>query len=409
MTSTVSESAPTRPGSHTLTELFEKIADGAQQREQVRILPHDQVRWLRDAGIGRLRLPTGDGGSGASLPELFGIVIDLAAADSNVAHILRAHFGFVEEQLHNPDPVARRRWLDLVSEGIIFGNAVSEQNSLPVGRKVGAPHLDTVLAPDGGGGFRLNGVKFYSTGTLFSDWVNVQAVDPDGASFRVTVPVGRAGVTVEDEWDGFGQRLTGTGPTRFDDVHVQAVEAQRIEAGDAETRPTYFGGFYQLYLQALTAGVLAAVQSDAVALTRRRARNFSHANHPTPAEDPQVLQVVGEIASDAFAARAIVLTAAQALQDASDSETHGVFDADAAHRAQIAAAQAKVAVDRFSYATAARLLDVGGASATQVGYGHDRHWRNIRTISTHNPTFLKATAVGSLLVNGTPPPQNGFF
>jgi alkylation response protein AidB-like acyl-CoA dehydrogenase len=85
------------------------------------------------------------------------------------------------------------------------------------------------------------------------------------------------------------------------------------------------------------------------------------------------------------------------------------IDPGAAHRAQIAAAQAKVAVDRFSYATAARLLDVGGASATQVGYGHDRHWRNIRTISTHNPTFLKATAIGSLLINGTPPPQNGFF
>ena len=80
-----------------------------------------------------------------------------------------------------------------------------------------------------------------------------------------------------------------------------------------------------------------------------------------------------------------------------------------ARAAQVAAAQAKVAIDRFSCATAARLLDVGGASATQVRYGHDRHWRNIRTISTHNPTFLKATAVGAFLVNGTPPPQNGFF
>jgi alkylation response protein AidB-like acyl-CoA dehydrogenase len=409
MTGTVRASPAALPGSQTLTELFDDIAGGAQQREQDRTLPHEQVRSLRDAGIGRLRLRAEDGGAGATLPELFGVVIDLAAADSNVAHILRAHFGFVEEQLHNPDRAAGRRWLDLVSEGKIFGNAVSEQNTLPVGRKAGTAHLDTVLTPDGTGGFHLDGVKFYSTGTLFSDWVNVQAVDPDGASFRVIVPVDRAGVTLEDDWDGFGQRLTGTGTTRFEGVHVHADEAQRVEGRDTDTRPTYYGGFYQLYLQALTAGVLAAIQSDAVALTRRRERNFSHASQPAPAEDPQVLQVVGEIASDAFAARAIVLTAAQTLQDASDSETDGVFDPDVAHRAQIAAAQAKVAVDRFSYATAARLLDVGGASATQVRYGHDRHWRNIRTISTHNPTFLKATAVGSLLVNGKPPPQNGFF
>jgi alkylation response protein AidB-like acyl-CoA dehydrogenase len=408
MTSTVQET-PASPGSPTLTALFEKIAQGAQQRERERILPHEQIRWLRDAGIGRLRIPKADGGSGVTLPELFGVVIDLAAADSNVAHILRAHFGFVEEQLHNPDPVAGRRWLDLASEGKIFGNAVSEQNNLPVGRKAGTTHLDTVLSADDTGGFRLNGVKFYSTGTLFSDWVNVQAVDAAGASYRVTVPVDRAGITVEDDWDGFGQRLTGTGTTRFDEVEVRAEEAQRVESRDTETRPTYYGGFYQLYLQALTAGVLAAIESDAVALTRRRERNFSHASDPVPADDPQVLQVVGEIASDAFAARAIVLTAAQALQDSSDSETGGRFDPDAALRAQITAAKAKVAVDRFSYATAARLLDVGGASATQVGYGHDRHWRNIRTVSTHNPTFLKATAIGSQLVNGTPPPQNGFF
>ena len=140
--------------------------------------------------------------------------------------------------------------------------------------------------------------------------------------------------------------------------------------------------------------MLKAISVDAVALTRRRERNFSHASQPVPAEDPQVLQVVGEIASDAFAAKAIVLSAARALQDASDSETGGVFDAEVARAAQVAAAQAKVAIDRFSCATAARLLDVGGASATQVRYGHDRHWRNIRTISTHNPTFLKATAVG---------------
>lgn len=409
MTSTVRPSAPLSPASPEFTALLDAIAENARHRERNRVLPHDEIRRLRDAGIGRLRLPVEQGGGGATLPELFSAVIDLAAADSNVAHILRAHFGFVEEQLHNPSRSTSEHWLGLVADGAIFGNAVSEQNSLPVGRKAGATHLDTVLSPDGAGAFRLDGAKFYSTGTLFSDWVNVQAVDLDGASYRVTVPVDREGVSVVDDWDGFGQRLTGTGTTRFHDVVVHAREAQRIDARDVEHRPTYYGGFYQLYLQALTAGVLAAVQADAVALAKRRTRNFSHASSVIPAEDPQVLQVVGEIASDAFAARAIVLTAASALQDASDSEVDGVFDPEVAQRAQITAAQAKVAVDRFSYATAARLLDVGGASATQVGYGHDRHWRNIRTVSTHNPTFLKATAIGSQLVNGTPPPQNGFF
>ena len=235
LTGTVQPVELLTPGSSTLTEVLARVADGAQQREQERILPHDQIRWLREAGIGRLRLPAEDGGAGATLVDLFGVVIDLAAADSNVAHILRAHLGFVEEQLHNPDPGAGRRWLTLVAEGNLFGNAVGEQNTLPVGRQPGTTHLDTVLSPDGTGGFRLNGVKFYSTGTLFADWVNVQAVDPDGASFRVTVPVDRQGVMVEDDWDGFGQRLTGTGTTRFDDVWVHGDEVQRVEASATPT------------------------------------------------------------------------------------------------------------------------------------------------------------------------------
>jgi alkylation response protein AidB-like acyl-CoA dehydrogenase len=155
--------------------------------------------------------------------------------------------------------------------------------------------------------------------------------------------------------------------------------------------------------------VLAAVRNDAVALVRRRRRGFGHAVADRPADDPQVLQVVGEIAADAFAARAIVLGAAERIQDAVDSALGGVPDPALAHRAQIAAADAKVAIDRFSPATASRLFDAGGASATQQVWNLDRHWRNARTISTHNPAFLKATAVGDWHVNGTPPPANGFF
>jgi alkylation response protein AidB-like acyl-CoA dehydrogenase len=118
---------------------------------------------------------------------------------------------------------------------------------------------------------------------------------------------------------------------------------------------------------------------------------------------------VGEIAADAFAAEAIVLVAAERIQDAVDSVVDGVPTQEAAEAAQLAAAEAKVAVDRFSYATAAKLFDVGGASATQAIYNLDRHWRNARTISTHNPTFLKASAIGDHIVSGASFPANAYF
>ena len=104
-----------------------------------------------------------------------------------------------------------------------------------------------------------------------------------------------------------------------------------------------------------------------------------------------------------------MLRATEAIQVAVNSVRDGLPDAAAAEASELAAAQAKVAVDRFSYATAARLFDVGGASATQSAYNLDRHWRNVRTISTHNPTFLKASAIGAHVVNGLPFPANAYF
>ena len=123
-----SATKPVGPGSSQLRALLARIAEGANDRERNRIAPYDQIQWIREAGLGRLRIPIGEGGAGANLRDLFHVVIELAAADSNVAHILRAHYWFVEQQLQNPDAKSRRRWLELINQGKIFGNAASEQS-----------------------------------------------------------------------------------------------------------------------------------------------------------------------------------------------------------------------------------------------------------------------------------------
>jgi alkylation response protein AidB-like acyl-CoA dehydrogenase len=223
------------------------------------------------------------------------------------------------------------------------------------------------------------------------------------------IPIDREGVTVEDDWDGFGQRLTATGTTRLENVHVAEEEYYDIGLPDGPLPPSYYGAFLQLYLQAVSTGILRSVRNDAIDLARRRRRNFSHANDSqSPTADPQVLQVVGEIAADAFAAEAITVAAAEKIQVAYESVVDGVPTAESAEAAQLAAAQAKIAIDRFSYATAAKLFDVGGASATQRVHNLDRHWRNVRTASTHNPTYLKAAKVGDNLVNGAAFPANAY-
>jgi alkylation response protein AidB-like acyl-CoA dehydrogenase len=403
--STTTSTPVIRPGSAELTELLARISAGAEERERELTAPFEPISWIKEAGLGRLRIPVEEGGGGASLRELFATLIALAEADSNVAHILRTHYWFVEQQLVSADPDARARGIALLNSGALVGNGFSEQSTRPVGL-----YFDTAFTPDPSGGYRLNGTKYYSTGTLYSDYTQIWAAAPDGRIAGAVIPIDRQGVTIEDDWDGFGQRLTGTGTTRLSDVHVAEDEYFDLGEPDGEQPPTYNGAFLQLYLQAVTAGVLRSVRNDAVALAKRRARNFSHAAVPqSPSDDRQVLQVVGEIAASAFAAEAIVLIAAERLQDAYDSVVDGAPTAEAAEAAQLAAAEAKVAVDGFSYATAAKLFDVGGASATQSIYNLDRHWRNVRTISTHNPTFLKASAIGDNIANGASFPANAYF
>jgi alkylation response protein AidB-like acyl-CoA dehydrogenase len=396
-----------RPNSPELRALLAEIASGASEREAKRIAPFEQVRKLADAGAGRLRIPVEEGGAGASLRELFEFLIQLAEADSNVAHILRVHYWFVEVQLQRPQGSPdRARWLQLVNTGHIVGNGFSEQSQKQVGL-----YFDTTLTPDpGGSGYRLNGTKYYSTGSLYSTYTQIFAATPQNTIVAATIPVDRAGVTIKDDWDGFGQRLTGTGTTVLDNVPVHADEVEDFGDPDAADKaPSYQYAFLQLFLQAVTAGVVRSVKNDAIALVKRRKRGFAYSGDTLPTQDPQVLQVVGEIAADSFALDAIVLAAADVIALAAASVKDGVPDRAAAERAQIAAAQAKVAVDRIAPAAATRLFDAGGASATQSVYNLDRHWRNIRTASTHNPTFSKATAVGDYLVNGKAPPLNAFF
>jgi len=394
-----------RPGTEEWQALLDRIAAGASEREREQTAPHEVIGWVKEAGVGRLRLPVEDGGAGLTLPELFAALIDLAEADSAVPHILRTHFWFVEQHLQSDDPVFRARLLALAGTDKLVGNGFSEQSKRPVGL-----YFDTKFTPEPGGGYRLNGTKYYSTGSIYSDYTQIWAAAPDDRIAGAVIPVDREGVTILDDWDGFGQRLTGTGTTHLENVRVEEDEFFDLGEPDGEGAPGYQGAFLQLFLQAVTAGILRSVRNDAVALAKRRKRNYSHATDPkAPAADPQVLQVIGEISADAFAAEAIVIRAAEALQAAADSVVDGVPGAAEAEAAMLAAAQAKVAIDRFSYATAARLFDVGGTSATQSAYNLDRHWRNVRVISTHNPTFLKATAIGANELAGTPFPGNAYF
>ncbi|TFH55854.1 acyl-CoA dehydrogenase family protein [Glutamicibacter arilaitensis] len=382
--------------------LFARIAQGAAERDRTGELPYQQVADLAAAGFGAVRVPESHGGAGATLPELFELFVDLAAADSNIAQALRAHFAFVEDRLVAAPGPGRDKWLARFVAGELVGNSWTEVGTVKVGDVI------TKVTPDGEGRFKLNGTKYYSTGSIFADWLDTYAERTDTGK-RVIAAVNRhqPGVELADDWDGFGQRTTGTGTSTFTDAIV--AEEDLI---DFDTRFKYQTAFYQQVLLAVLAGSAKAAERDFAAELKARKRTFSHAAANVAAEDPQLLQVIGEVSAAAFAAAATVERVSQALQGAYETALalhQGAISVDADEAAndaaELASAQAQVVLTPLVLNAITHAFDALAASATSVSKNLDRHWRNARTAGNHNPWVFKARLIGDLAVNGTELPR----
>lgn len=373
--------------------IFARIAEDSLRREQTRELPFEPVRWLREASFGAVRIPMQYGGSGATLPQLFRLLTELGEADSNLPQLLRAHFAFVEGRLMHPDGYAQEFWFPKVVEGILLGAAMSERTEATGG---------TATLTREGEHWILDGTKYYCTGTIFADWIAARALDGEDR-VSIAFPANLEGVIREDDWDGFGQRLTGSGTTKFNRVHISdEYILRRFSQGD-ERFDSYIKAFYQLVLLATLAGIGRATLRDAIAFVRGRTRAFGIPGKSSPRTDPLVQRVIGRIASLSFAADSIVESAAGALQEAYQARLESNADESIYIGAEIDAFQAQQMVINFVLEATTLLFEVGGASATSVTRSLDRHWRNARTVASHNPAIHRERAIGDYYLNGEKP------
>ena len=376
--------------------VFGKIAEGAVDREAARRLPHDQVSWLREAGFGKIRVPRSYGGLGASLPQFFRVLIELGQADSNLPQLLRGHFGFVETRLVHNDPAIRDRWLRRIADGVLVGNAQSE-----LGNQSFWDNATTVTQAPAETGWRLNGKKFYSTGSLFADWIHTTATVDRERSATVFVPAAANGVTRLDDWDGFGQRLTGSGTTLFENVEIHADDVQPYANG--QLPKSYLAAFFQLVHLATLTGIGRAAVAEAAAFVRQRNRNLANPAYPAPQDDPQVQAVVGRITGASFAAEATTLAAVEAVEAVYQAEVAGHATPELFDRADAAVYSAQGQVIALVLGLVTELFEVGGASAVTERFRLDRHWRNARTLASHNPVIYRDRIVGDYVLNGTSP------
>jgi alkylation response protein AidB-like acyl-CoA dehydrogenase len=375
--------------------VFAKIAEGALDREADRRLPHDEVNWLREAGFGKVRVPRSYGGLGATLPQFFRLLIELGQADSNLAQLLRGHFGFVETRLVHTDPDVQDRWLRRIADGVIVGNAQSELANASFWENA------TTIAEAPEGGLRLSGRKFYSTGSLFADWIHTTATLDRERSATVLVPTSARGVGQFDDWDGFGQRLTGSGTTIFDDVEIHPQDVEAYPNG--QFAASHIPAFFQLVHLATLSGIGRAAVAEAATFVRQRGRNLANPEYPSPKDDPLVQQVIGRITGASFAADATTLAAVDVVEEAYQAQEAGQATAEVFDRADVAVYAAQGQVIALVLGLVTDLFEVGGASAVTERFRLDRHWRNARTLASHNPVIYRDRIIGDQVLNGTSP------
>jgi alkylation response protein AidB-like acyl-CoA dehydrogenase len=377
-------------------DLIDRLAAEAPRRDTERLLFTDLRPELRARKIGAIRLPRADG-ERLPLTEFFQFIRELAAGDSNLAHSLRNHYASIENAILDPTPTSPRL-LALAAGGLLFGGAAQERTGSS------GSGSETKTERVGSGEYLVSCRRYYATGSLYADYLLVSVTLDDGAARTVLVESDRPGVGLPDDWDGFGQRLTGSGSIVFDNVRISSADFFERPSIDPD-RPRYPFTFNQVYLTSVVAGIANRALRDAVDLVRNRTRNYYHGTATRTADEPVILAAIGVASAKAFAATATIQAAAALLERSWDAPG----DFGLSLEATLAASRAKVTVEALALEVIDALAQVASGSTLSTERALDRHWRNVKILASHNPSIYKQQVLGGYEVHGTQPPLGVYF
>ena len=371
--------------------LAAEFALTAVERDERGGTPKAERDALRQSGLLALSIPTQYGGLGARWSETLGIVREFAKVDSSIAHV----FGFHHLMLATVRLFARpdqwQPWFEQTArKNWFWGNALNP--------------LDTrTVVKDFGGWREFSGKKSFCSGASDSEMLIASAVDESagGKLLIAAIPSGRSGITLHNDWNNIGQRQTDSGSASFERVRVEESELL-LDPGPLSTpfaclRPL----IAQLHFANIFLGIAEGAFEEARQYTLEEARPWfrSSASHST--QDPYILSHYGDFWVALQSTRLLVeragevLDAAWAKGSALTSEERGT--------AAIAIATAKVAATRQGLDLCSRLFEVTGARSTHASLRLDRHWRNLRTQTLHDPVDYKLHELGDWALNQSLP------
>jgi SfnB family sulfur acquisition oxidoreductase len=378
---------------HIARELAAHFKRDSSVRDRERRLPHEELVQFSRSGLWGISVPKAFGGAGVSCVTLAEVIRIISAADGSLGQIPQNHFYALEVLRVNGSAEQQRRLYAEVLAGRRFGNALAELGTRTA-------HDRTTRLSRDGDGFRINGQKFYSTGALYAQRIPTSVIDDDGTQQLAFVPADALGLTVIDDWSGFGQRTTGSGSVVFDNVFVSAQDVVPFQT--AFERPTTVGPLAQILHAAIDTGIARAAFEDALHFVRTRTRPWIDSGIEKAVDDPLTLHSFGKLGIRLHAAEALLERSGEYLDRAQADSS-----ADNVAAASIAVAEARAISTEVSLAAGSTLFELAGSQSTLAEHNLDRHWRNARVHTLHDPVRWKYHAIGNFYLNNVNPPRRG--
>jgi SfnB family sulfur acquisition oxidoreductase len=350
------------------------------------------VKKFSASGLWGITVPKEYGGVFVSNVTLAEVVKIISEADPSIGQIPQNHLYMVEALRLDGTEEQKRFFFDLVLQGKRFGNAFSE-----IGTK-SVTDVQTRLERSGSG-YILNGRKFYSSGALLADWIPVVARNDEDKTVVAFVERGAEGLTLIDDWSSFGQRTTASGSTILENVKVPAEYV--IPHYLAFERPTAMGPIAQIIQAAVDVGIAKAALKDTIDFVRRHTRPWIDSDVEHGYEDPLIIYNVGNLQIQVHAAEELLRRAGEFIDRAIANSTEA-----SVAEASIAVAEAKAFAAEISLLTTNKLFELAGTKSTLQEFNYDRHWRNARTHTLHDPVRWKYYAVGNYFLNNVNPPRH---
>lgn len=375
--------------------LAASFREGASERDQARRLPVAEIEAFSSSGLWAITVPRRFGGIDVSYATVAEVIRIVSAADPCIGQIPQNHLGVVQAVRSHSDEAQQALLFGAVLKGTRFGNAFSEFGSRTAGV------FETRILPSGDG-FVVRGRKFYSSGALLAHLVPIAATDEQGRTVLAIAERHAPGLTIIDDWSSFGQRTTASGTVIIEDVFVTASHV--VPAWRGDQHPCADGPVSQIIQAAVDAGIARAAVEDTIAFVRTRARPWIDSGQDRATEDLYTIRDVGDLETRLHAAEAMLERAGATIDEALINRT-----AQTVATASIAVAEAKILTTEIAILATNKLFELAGTRSTLAEHNLDRHWRNARTHTLHDPVRWKYHAIGQYYLNDILPPRHAWI